>query len=93
MMFTMIAVFTVVVIVDLFLLSPLERWGDSIFPPYMAELFLCSKCEQIFQNIFQNRKNKSKFISRFFNSSHVGNEATPRRSRNEPFSIFYGTVL
>ena len=89
MMFTMIAVFTLVMIVDLLLLFPLEKWGDSIFPPYMAELFLCSKFQHIFQNIFQNRKNKSKLISRFFNSSHVGSEATPGRSRNEPFSPFF----
>ena len=84
---------TLVMIVDLLLIFPLEKWGDSIFPPYMAELFLCSKFQHIFQNIFQNRKNKSKLISRFFNSSHVGSEATPGRSRNEPFSLFFRTVL
>ena len=58
-MFTIIAVFTPVVIVDLFLLFPQEKSGDSIFPPYMAELFLCSKCQDIFQNIFQNKKIKA----------------------------------
>ena len=49
-MFTIMAVFTLVVIVDLFLIFPQEKRGDSIFPPYMAELFLCSKCQDIFQN-------------------------------------------
>ena len=39
---------TLVMIVDLLLLFPLEKWGDSIFPPYMAELFLCSKFQHIF---------------------------------------------
>ena len=41
-MFTMIAVFTPVMKVsDLLLLLPQEKRGDSVFHPYMADLFLC----------------------------------------------------
>ena len=80
-MFTIMAVFTLVVIVDLFLLFPQEKRGDSIFPPYMAELFLCSKC----QDIFQNKKIKANL---FPDSS-----TPPRRSRNEPFSPAFVMVI
>ena len=40
-MFTMIAVFTPVMKVDLPWLLPPEKRGESVFLPYMADLFLC----------------------------------------------------
>ena len=43
-MFAMIAVFALVMIVGWSSLFLLEKRGDSTFPPYMADVFLCWKC-------------------------------------------------
>ena len=52
-MFTMIAVFTPVMKVDLPWLFPPEKRGESVFLPYMAALFLFWKClrECFFQTL------------------------------------------